>query len=85
MNYLLDTGETPFTYSGGTGSTVVINQGTPDPHVVTMHDGRPERDRFELERDGFHFVRHDTKMVDFFSEAEIRSVYFSRDGGADQS
>ncbi len=77
VNYLLDTGETPFTYSGGPGSTVVVSQGTPDPHTMTMHDGRPERDRFELERDGFHFVRHDTKVVDFFYEAEIRSVYFA--------
>jgi hypothetical protein len=77
VNYLLDTGEIPFTYSGGSGSTVVVSQGTPDPHTVTMHDGRPERDHFDLERDGFHFVRHDTKVVDFFNEAEIRSVYFA--------
>jgi hypothetical protein len=42
-----------------------------------MHDGRPERDRFELERDGFHFVTHDTKVVDFFNEAEVRSTYFA--------
>jgi hypothetical protein len=77
VNYLLDTGETPFTFTGGPGSTQVINQGTDDPHTVTMHDGRPERDRFELERDGFHFVRHDTKVIDFFNEAEIRGVYFT--------
>src|SRR5207247_4302943 len=34
-------------------------------------------DRFSLERDGFHFVRHDTRMRDFFDEAEIRSTYYA--------
>ena len=77
VNYLVDTGETPFTYTGGAGSTVVVSQGQLDSHTVTMHDGRPERDRFELERDGFHFVTHDTKVVDFFNEAEVRSTYFA--------
>jgi len=77
VNYLLDTGETPFTYTGGPGSTVVVNQGSPDPHVVTMHDGRPERERFALEHDGFRFVDHDTKVANFFDDAEVRSVYFA--------
>lgn len=76
VNYLLDTGDTPYTFTGGPGSTEVRSNGTPDPHKVVMHDGRPFADRFTLDRDGFRFVRHNTQMVDFFDEAEIRRTYY---------
>ncbi len=36
-----------------------------------MHPGD-----FALERDGFHFVHHDTKVQSFFDEDEIRRVYY---------
>src|SRR5262245_15342952 len=74
VNYLLDTGETPSTYTGGPGSTEVRSTGALDPHRVAMHNGR-ERD-FSLERDGFHFVPHNTKMTDFFDAEELRRVYY---------
>ena len=32
---------------------------------MAMHNGRPFVDRFALERDGFHFVHHDTKVQSF--------------------
>jgi hypothetical protein len=77
INYILDTGATPFTYTGGPGSTEVRNFGTPDPRRVTLHNGRRGADRFALERDGFRFVRHDTEVVDFFDDAELRRVYYA--------
>jgi hypothetical protein len=76
INYLLDTGETPFTYTGGPGSTEVRSNGTPDPRVVTIHNGRPVTDRFTLDGNGFHFRGHDTKMRDFFDADEIQRVYY---------
>jgi hypothetical protein len=74
VNYLLDTGVMPSVYSGGPGSTVVRNASTHDPHRVTMHDGRGKE--FMLDRDGFRFRHHDTKVVNFFDEDEIRRVYY---------
>ncbi len=74
VNYLLDTGTMPSTYTGGPGSTEVKQTGTPDPHGVTMHNGRGRE--FTLERNGFHFIDHDTKVVDFFDPAEIERVYY---------
>ncbi|MGZ5837519.1 MAG: CmcJ/NvfI family oxidoreductase, partial [Xanthobacteraceae bacterium] len=59
---------------GGPGSTEVKSVGTPDPHRVIMHDGRGHD--FSLERDGFHFVRHDTKVVDFFNPDDVQRVYY---------
>jgi hypothetical protein len=76
VNYLIDTGETVFTYTGGPGSLDVRHGGTPDPHRVVLHNGRPFVDRFALDRDGFRFVPHDTKVADFFDEAEIARVYY---------
>src|SRR5690242_2841262 len=76
VNYLLDTGVMPSVYTGGPGSTVIRAATTNDPHLVTMHNGRLEADRFALERDGFRFVRHDTKVADFYAEDEVRRVYY---------
>src|SRR5262249_24543866 len=76
LNYLLDTGETPSVYTGGPGSTVVRPSSTTDPHRVSMHNGRHEAERFSLDRNGFHFIRHDTKVVDFNDEDEVRRVYY---------
>ena len=76
VNYMLDNGDKPFTYTGGPGSTDVRSGGTPDTHVVTMHNGRLANDGFALERNGFRFIGHDTKMRDFFDEDEIRRLYY---------
>src|SRR5262245_46148396 len=74
VNYLLDTGEMPSVYTGGPGSTVVRTATTSDPHRVRLHNGRLEADRLNLDREGFRFVRHDTKVVDFNDEDEVRRV-----------
>ena len=41
-----------------------------------IHNGRLHGAEFELERQGFRFVRHDTRVTDFFDEAEVRRVYY---------
>jgi hypothetical protein len=76
VNYFLDTGETPYTFTGGPGSTDVRSNQTPDARTVTMHNGRALADSFTLDRDGFRFIRHDTRMRDFFDEEEIRRSYY---------
>jgi hypothetical protein len=76
VNYILDNGEKLFTYTGGPGSLDVRTGGTPDPHRVTIRNARLAGDQFALDREGFRFVRHDTKVRDFFDEDEIRRVYY---------
>jgi hypothetical protein len=76
LNYLLDTGETPWTYSGGPGSTIVRSGGTPDPHKVAIHNGRPHAAEFTLDGHGFRFARHDTNVHEFLDEDEVRQVYY---------
>jgi hypothetical protein len=42
---------------------------------MTIRDGRPVRDTFELDTHGFVFADHHTKMKDFADEAERKRVY----------
>jgi len=48
VNYFLDTGEKPFTYTGGPGSLDVRTGGGQDPHRVVIRNGRPGAENFAL-------------------------------------
>ena len=76
VNYILDNGEKIFTQTAAPGSTDVRSGGTLDPHRVTIRNARLHAEPFALDREGFRFVRHDTKVADFFDEGEIRRVYY---------
>ena len=71
LNYIVDTGEKIFTETAAPGSTDVRSGGRQDPRRTTIRNGRQFADKFVLEQNGFHFVRHDTKVEDFFDEEEI--------------
>jgi hypothetical protein len=75
LNYIVDDGTKVFTVVAAPGGRDARSGGTPDPRRVTIHNGRLAGD-FDLERNGFRFVRHDTKMADFFDEDEIKRVYY---------
>jgi hypothetical protein len=74
--YHLDDGTTPYTYTGGPGSTEVRNWGKLDPHTVVIRNGRGIAEDFSLEREGFRFIHHDPKIADFYDEAAVRSIYY---------
>ena len=74
LNYVIDDGTKIFTETGAPGANDRRSGGKPDPRLVTLRNGR-HRD-FTLERDGFHFIRHDTKVADFFDEVEVQRVYY---------
>jgi hypothetical protein len=76
VNYILNNGQKLFTETAGPGGTDVRTGGTVDPRQVTIHNARLHAEPFALDRDGFRFVRHDTKVVDFFDEDQVRKVYY---------
>ena len=76
LNYIENDGSKIFTVTAGPGGTDVRSGGTPDPRRVTIRNGRPLAKEFALERDGFRFVRHDTKVADFFDGEQIKRVYY---------
>ena len=76
LNYIVDDGLPVFTIVAAPGGSDTRSGGTPDPHRVIIHNGRPQARDFVLERNGFRFVRHDTKVADFYNEDEIKRVYY---------
>ena len=76
LNYIVDDGSKIFTIVGSPGGSDTRSGGTPDPHRVPIRNGRLAAQDFALERNGFRFVRHDTKVADFYDEAEIKRVYY---------
>jgi hypothetical protein len=77
LSYFADTDVMPVTLVGAPGaSDVRTGGGRPDPHRVVMRNGRSHAGRFPLEREGFRFVHHDTKVANFFDEDELRRVYY---------
>src|SRR5215813_14715501 len=77
LNYFIDTGAMPVSLVGAPGGTDTrVGGGQSDSRRVTLRNGRLYADRFALERNGFRFVHHDTKVVDFFDDDEVRQVYY---------
>jgi hypothetical protein len=76
INYILNNGEKLFTETASPGGQDVRTGGTLDPHSVTIRNARRHAGAFTLDREGFVFVSHDTKMRHFFNEDEIRRVYY---------
>ncbi|TAK05999.1 methyltransferase [bacterium] len=76
LNYLVDTGEKPVSYSAAPGATPVQHTGRYEERAVTIHNGRRGADRLSLDREGFIFINHDTRVADFYDEDEVRSVYY---------
>src|SRR3954469_18026285 len=75
LDYLLDSGVMPSTTTARAGEKDV-RTGTADPRRLRIGNGRRDADGFELDREGFRFVRHDTKVADFFDAAQVRGVYY---------
>jgi len=76
LNYIVDDGTKVFTITAGPGGQDVRSGGTPDPRLMALHNGRPRAEEFALDRNGFRFVRHDTKVADFYDEDEIKRIYY---------
>jgi len=76
LNYLVDTGEKPVTFSTEPGSRLTKHTGRYEEHTVAIHNGRLIVDRLSLEREGFIFINHETKVKDFYDEDDVRWVYY---------
>jgi len=74
VNYMLKTEEKPVSETGGQDGLVRRYTGTPDPHVVSIADGRGQD--FSLDVAGFELTDHPTKVRDFYDPAELERVYY---------
>ena len=76
LNYLVDTGEKPVTYSNAGGPRITTHTGKYEKRSVTIHNGRLNADEFTLEREGFVLVGHETQVANFYDDEEVRAVYY---------
>ena len=77
LNYYVDTGAKPISIVAGPGGIDTrLSGGDSEAHLVTLRNGRLMADRFDIDKHGFRFVRHPTKIVDFYDEDEVRRVYY---------
>jgi hypothetical protein len=77
LSYFADTEAMPVTLVGAPGaSDLRTGGGKSDPRQIVLQNGRPYAGHFALEREGFRFVHHDTKVTDFFDEEEVHRVYY---------
>jgi len=76
LNYIIPDGEKPVTMSNLPGEVrVTSNTGKYQAHRVTIRNGRLATG-FSLEKQGFIFVKHETKVKDFYDDAEVKRVYY---------
>jgi len=77
LNYYLDTGETPISLVAGPGGIDRrLGGGQSEAHRMVLRNGRLVADKFDIEKHGFRFVHHPTKVVDFYDDDEVRGVYY---------
>jgi hypothetical protein len=77
LSYFVDTKERPVSLVGAPGeSDRRVGGGGSEPHRVALLNGRLHADEFVFEKNGFRFVRHNTRVADFYDEDEIRRIYY---------
>lgn len=76
LQFTVDTGETPTTQVGDGGGRSDPKTGTYEMKQVTIRNGRTAADSFDLERQGFSFLKYPTAVRDFTDRSEVESVYY---------
>src|SRR5262245_66234367 len=77
LHYLVEGSEKPASY-GGVRQSVADQQrkGQYQAHKMTIYNARAIADQLSLDREGFIFVNHETKMKNFYDEEEVRDLYY---------
>lgn len=76
MNYLVDTGEKPVTYTYEPPPGVPPRSGQIVKRYVPIINGRPVVDQITLDGQGFMLTEAPTAVHDFYNEEEVRRVYY---------
>ncbi|MBS28623.1 MAG: methyltransferase [Alphaproteobacteria bacterium] len=74
--YAVDTGEKLINQTMHAGDMSRVVTGTYEMHPRTIRNGRLMRDEFSLDRNGFVFCDHPTKVTDFFDADQVSGVYY---------
>ena len=76
MNYLVDTGEKPVSYTYEPPPGVPARSGKIVKQTVPIINGRPVVDQITLDNQGFMLTETTTAVHDFYNDEEVRRVYY---------
>src|SRR4029079_10303599 len=77
VNYLADLSVKTVTYNPPPGTGMPRRDGNYRYFDVRVHNARPYVNDLSLDRQAFILTAHDTKVCDFYDEAELKAVYFA--------
>jgi hypothetical protein len=76
LNYLVPTTERPRTYTYDPPPNVPRSTAVNSAHKVSIRDARPIATELTLDQHGFSFVKHRSAVRDFYSDDEVKQVYY---------
>ncbi|MCS6925957.1 MAG: methyltransferase [Candidatus Binatia bacterium] len=76
LHYAVDTGEKPVIYLYPPPPGVPQRSGRYTGVTVPIRDARAIQSQLALDTHGFLLQRHETQVVDFYDEHEVRTVYY---------
>ena len=76
LTYTVNDGQPIINETFADGNIARKVTGNYEPHRVTLTDGRTVPGGFDIEKNGFVFVPHPTRVSDFFDKAQLESVYY---------
>ena len=74
--YTIETGEPLVNETFGPHNIRRRRTGSHESQHVAVHNGRLLADQLSLDEQGFVFVEHKTKVLDFFDPSQLDSVYY---------
>lgn len=76
LNYLEDRGQRPTTYTYAPPPGVPSRRGRYAKFPVAIHNARAIAAELSLDRQGFVLVHQDSAVPDFYSDRDVREIYF---------
>ncbi|MGC1343643.1 MAG: hypothetical protein WA854_15025, partial [Candidatus Binataceae bacterium] len=76
LNYLEDRGQRPTTYTYTPPPGVPSRTGRYAKFPVAIHNARAIVGDLSLDRQGFVLVHQDSAVPDFYSDRDVREIYF---------
>lgn len=76
VNYLAPLAGRPRTYTHEPPAGEPKSNAVPEPHAVPIYNARPLLDQISLDREGFSLVRQQSKVDNFYDDAEVERVYY---------
>ena len=76
LNYLAPMAERPRNYTFDPPPDTPRSNAVHEAHIVPIYDLRSVAPEFSLDREGFALLRQTSAVRDFYSEEEIRTVYY---------